>query len=230
MIIHHKYMHILAAGCIGFLVNTTSAQTITENLSQSEEPIRHVFGYEGIEREYFIWLPKDYDIDQTYWALVAAHGGGSNGKTFWLASDLRRVANEIDLNVIIISPSFLKDEPNKERFPVLGEGPFLKSMIEEVKNVYKLKPKILLTGYSRGAQFAHRFALGNPDLVHACAPLAAGSWTTPCGRFFMYTIGEVKDPESYLASPKNGEDLKASQKNLFDLGLQKLPVNRLPGS
>ena len=38
----------------------------------------------------------------------------------------------------------------------------------------------------------------------------------------MYTIGEVQDPQSYLASPENGENLRASQKNLFDPQVAKV--------
>jgi len=201
---------------------TCTENPVEDAPPRTEEPLRYIFNYNEMEREYFVWLPTDYRQDHMYWALFVAHGGGSNGKTFWLASDLRCAADEIDLKVIIISPSFLKDDPNNERFPVLGEGDFLKSVIEDAKTRYRLKSKILLTGYSRGAQFSHRFALQNPDLVQACAPLAAGAWTTPDGRFLMYTLGEIPDPKSFLSLPENGEGLKASQKNLFDPRVAKV--------
>jgi predicted esterase len=200
-----------AISAIAFL-----ALACTSNQSRSKEPLRHVIDYNDIEREYFVWLPKDFVIDQTYWALVAVHGGGSNGRTFWLASDLRYMADKMCLKAIIISPSFLKNDPNAQRFPVLGEGAFLKRMIEDAKEKYHLQPKILLAGYSRGAQFAHRFALGNPANVQACAPLSAGSWTTPDGRFLMFSLGEVNDPKSFLSLPTNSEGLPTSQKSLFD--------------
>jgi pimeloyl-ACP methyl ester carboxylesterase len=95
-------------------------------------------------------------------------------------------------------------------------------MLEEIHGMYQLQSKILLTGYSRGAQFTHRFALWNPTLVKACAPLSAGSWTTPDGRFLMFSLGEVEDPESYLASPHNSEGLASSQKSLFDSRVAKV--------
>jgi predicted esterase len=217
-----EFLKIVFICCLGISAIASPDQTIAQNLSQSIEPIRYVFEHRNIEREYFIWLPKDFDVDHTHWALVAVHGGGSNGRTFWLAGDLRRAADESGLKVIVISPSFLKEDPNLQRFPVLGEGAFLKHMIEDVNNRYQLHPKILLTGYSRGAQFTHRFALWNPAFIQACAPLSAGSWTTPEGRFLMYTLGEVEDPESYLASPENGQGLRASQKNLFDPRVAKV--------
>jgi len=92
-------MKINAVFYLGISAIVFLAHAITQNLSSSEEPIRHVFCYNGIEREYYVRLPKDYDIDQTYWALVAAHGGGSNGRTFWLANDLRRAADKMGLKV-----------------------------------------------------------------------------------------------------------------------------------
>ena len=38
----------------------------------------------------------------------------------------------------------------------------------------------------------------------------------------MFSLGEVKDPKSYLASPQNGEGLRASQKSLFDPRVAKV--------
>ena len=135
----------------GIPVSDPPAHVFTQNLSQSDEPIRQIFDYRGIEREYYVRLPKDFNSKQKYWALVAVHGGGSNGKTFWLAKDLRLAADKIGLRVIVISPSFLKEDPNSQRFPVLGEGSFFKHMIDDVNTKYLLQTKILLTGSSREA-------------------------------------------------------------------------------
>lgn len=96
------------------------------------------------------------------------------------------------------------------------------AVLQDTRARYALHPKILLTGYSRGGQFAHRFALLNPGLVEACAPLAAGSWTTPYGRFLLPGIGEVLDPETFLSTPENDEGLSASQENFFDAQAAKV--------
>jgi poly(3-hydroxybutyrate) depolymerase len=224
MISYWKFLKIFAIGYFGISVISVSAQTNTntQTVSQHEEPVRYSFYYNGTEREYFVWLPKDFDADRIYWGLVTVHGGGSDGRTFWLTEQMRRAADEIGLHAIVISPSFLKDDPNAQRFPILGEGAFLEHILEDIHSMYQLKSKILLTGYSRGAQFTHRFALWNPTLVQACAPLSAGSWTTPDGRFLMFSLAEVENPESYLASPQNSEGLASSQKSLFDSRVAKV--------
>ncbi len=222
MISRWKYIKIFIVGYLGISVVFLSAQPDTQTRSQPEAPIRYSLNYKGIEREYFVWLPKDFDVNQIYWGLVMVHGGGSNGQTYWLTKDMRRVSDEMGLQAIIISPSFLKDDPNAQRFPILGEGAFLKHILDKIHSQYRLQSKILLTGYSRGAQFTHRFALWNPAIVQACASLSAGSWTTPDGRFLMFSFGEVKNSESFLASPKNSENLPASQKNLFEYRVAKV--------
>ena len=222
MISRWKFLIIFALFYLGIWVIFLSAQTDTQTRSHPKEPIRYFLDYKGIEREYFVWLPKDFDLNQIYWGLVTVHGGGSNGQTFWLTKDMRRVADEMGLQAIIISPSFLKDDPNAQRFPILGEGAFLKHILDEIHSKYQLQPKILLTGYSRGAQFTHRFALWNPAIVQACAPLSAGSWTTPDGRLLLFSFGEVKNSESFLAAPKNGADLPESQKSLFEYRVAKV--------
>ena len=222
MISRWKFFKIFTVFYLGISVIFLSAQTDTQTQSQSEEPIRFSFDYKGIEREYFVWLPKNFDVNQIYWGLVVVHGGGGNGQTFWLTKYMRRVSDKMGLQAIIISPSFLKSDPNAQRFPILGEGEFLKHILDEIHSHYPLHPKILLTGYSRGAQFTHRFALWNPAIVQACAPLSAGSWTTPDGRFLMFSFGEVKNSESFLASLKNSVDLPASQKSLFEYRVAKV--------
>ena len=222
MISRRQFLIIFALFYLGISFIFLSAQTDTQTRSQPEEPIRYSFDYKGIEREYFVWLPKAFDVNQIYWGLVTVHGGGGNGQTFWLARDIRRVSDEMGLQAIIISPSFLKDDPNAQRFPILGEGAFLKHILDEIHSKYQLKSKILLTGYSRGAQFTHRFALWNPAIVQACTPLSAGSWTTPDGRLLMFSFGEVKNSESFLASPKNSEGLPGSQKSLFEYRVAKI--------
>jgi hypothetical protein len=86
MISRWKFLIIFALFYLGIWVIFLSAQTDTQTRSHPKEPIRYFLDYKGIEREYFVWLPKDFDLNQIYWGLVTVHGGGSNGQTFWLSS------------------------------------------------------------------------------------------------------------------------------------------------
>ena len=133
------------------------------------KPSTYTFRHNGNDRIFSVLLPKDFDPDAIYWPLVVVHGGGGRGKTNPKAIAMREVADEVDLPAILITPDFIVKDKNVSRFPMLGEEAFLKSVLQQVRGKYNLRSKVLLTGYSMGGQFTHRFALGNPDLVHACA-------------------------------------------------------------
>ena len=184
-------------------------------------PLTHTFKHEGADRVYSVFLPRVFlprvfDPDATYWPLVVVHGGGGRGKTNPKAVAMRRIADEVDLPAILIAPDFVVKDKNVSRFPMLGEEAFLKAVLKEVRGKHKLHPRILLTGYSMGGQFTHRFALGNPDLIQACAPLAAGTWTTPDGRLLIEDYGEVENAEAFLSSRKNVTKIPARLNGLFD--------------
>ncbi len=163
------------------------------------ERVRRSIRFDGREREYFVQLPSDYESGHRYWLLLAAHGGGGNGGD-------RRVgryghwAARLGLKAIVVTPTFHQSDAASVRFPSLGEDRFLEAVISDVRSAHSVRERVLLTGYSRGGQFSHRFALQNPDLVRACAPQAAGSWTTPDGRFLMEGRGEIKNPRAFLES------------------------------
>ena len=75
---------------------------------------------------------------------------------------------------------------------------------------------MLLAGYSRGAQFAHRFALALPAQVEAVAPLASGTWTTPDGRLLVEELGEIPDARAFLSNAANASTIPPRLKDLFD--------------
>jgi poly(3-hydroxybutyrate) depolymerase len=185
-------------------------------LGRTDDPLQRTLEYKGETRHYYIWLPKDYNADKTYWLLVAVHGGGGHARTNSKAISMRKTADEVNLPCIIISPKFNTQDKQLSRFPILGEGEFLKSVLTEVRKEFRLEEKILLMGKSMGGQFAHRFAFENPELIQACAPSAAGTWTTPDGKLLIERYGVVNDPEMFLSNPDNAQKVPERLHNLFD--------------
>ena len=180
-----------------------------------DAPLRCTIEFNGAEREYYVRLPLGYVQDKTYWPLVSVHGGGGDGRSHFLAKDVRRAADEMGLDAIVVSPSFSNDDPQASQFPALGEGQFLQAVIEDLHRHYQLEPKILLTGYSRGGHFTHRFAFSHPELVEAVAPFAAGTWTTPDGRLLIEALGEVDAPGPFLSDPENASLAPERLKEIF---------------
>jgi len=178
-------------------------------------PLRRTITFVGSQREYFLGLPPNFDPTKSYWALVVVHGGGQHGRIPFPNTGMARFAAEFGLDAITISPSFSNDDNNASRFPSLGEGEFLDEVLMQLRKEYALRPKILLTGYSRGGQFAHRYALTHPERVAAVAPLASGTWTTPDGRFLVEGIGEVRNARAFLADSTNGSKVSDNLRDLF---------------
>ena len=201
------------------LLSLAIAGTPAWLLGQSGEPndpIRRTVAFHGTQREYFVRLPPRFDHNKSYWPLVVIHGAGGNGRTFFMANGISRVVAELGFDAIVISPTFPNDDDNVSRFPALGEGDFLEAVLGELRREYVLKSKMLLTGYSRGGQFAHRFALKHPEQVEAVAAFASGTWTTPDGRFLVEELGEVRDARAFLSDATNASSVPARLRDLFE--------------
>jgi pimeloyl-ACP methyl ester carboxylesterase len=182
---------------------------------EAAEPLRLTLTFRGAEREYFLHLPRQFARNKVYWPLVVVHGAGQHGRIPFPNAALARFVAESDLEAIVISPSFSNDDYNASRFPSLGEGEFLEEVLKDVRKDHAVRPKMLLTGYSRGGQFSHRYALAHPDRVAAVAPVAPGTWTTPDGRFLVQEIGEVRDVRAFLTDTTNASRVPANLRDLF---------------
>jgi pimeloyl-ACP methyl ester carboxylesterase len=191
----------------------------TEQLSQASTkylPLQRTITVGGSQREYFLGLPPNVDRTKPYWALVVVHGAGQHGRIPFPNTGMARFAAELGLEAIVVSPSFSNDDYNANRFPSLGEAEFLDAILKQLRTEYALRPKILLTGYSRGGQFTHRYALAHPERVAAAAPLASGTWTTPDGRFLVEGIGEVRNARAFLTDSTNLSKVPDNLRDLFD--------------
>lgn len=195
-------------------------------LSQNHElPIRKTLYFNDEEREYYIHTPLPEPAEK-YWLLIVVHGGGGNGRNYFLIDGLRNEIKKQGLKAMIVAPSFSNKDVMSSRFPAVGEGKFLKTIIAELNETFLLHPKILLTGYSRGGQFSHRFALQNPEMLQACAPFAAGTWSTPEGTLLVEGIGEILDPVSFLSSTENKDNVPKRLQNMFDPRVVQVAGNK----
>lgn len=188
----------------------------------ADAPVRRMVSFAGTDRAYYVRLPRDYAPESIHWMLVSVHGGGGNGQSHFLAADLRDAADAQGLDAIVVSPSFSNTDPQASRFPALGEGAFLMAVLDDVRREYVVHPRILLTGYSRGGQFSHRFALAHPELVEAAAPFAAGTWTTPDGVLLIEGIGAVRDAKAFLSDPANASRAPERLQGLFTTRVAKV--------
>ena len=141
-----------------------------------------------LTQEYWVYLPSDFDAARTYWLLVAVHGLGGKGEG---ALGWAKFADEGQC--IVVGPTF----KGTYQFPTAKNEPGrnMVAIFKELGQQYKLQRKLFITGFSAGAQFAHRFTLECPQHVVACAAHSAGSWGSPNAKAkyvpFAVTCGEA---------------------------------------
>lgn len=138
-------------------------------------------------QEYWVYLPSNFDPEKRYWLFVAVHGldGKGQGALGW-----EKFADEGQC--IVVGPTFV----GGHQFPTATNehGKNMVAIFKELSQQYKLQRKLFLTGFSAGAQFAHRFTFAFPQFVVGCAAHSAGSWSNPNSKArsvpFVVTCGE----------------------------------------
>ena len=162
--------------CLAFLLLLTAGG----NARADSLPVRvDVASSPG--HSYYLQLPAHFNAQKTYWIYVFVGGTGCMTADY-AANTLHNlclpIVSETHLEAIMVYP-LLDDRLYQS--PLQGDGELLLKMLAQIRKQYHVYPKILLQGFSGGAQFAHRFAFWYPAEVLACAVHACGSWTTPDG-------------------------------------------------
>ncbi|MBN2303195.1 MAG: dienelactone hydrolase family protein [Anaerolineae bacterium] len=123
---------------------------------------------------YLVYLPEGYEAeqDQTWPLLFFLHGAGDRGDNLFLlakASPFMMIREKGPLPFIIVAP-LLNTSLDYGSFP----DAYLDGILEEILTGYRVDPtRIYMTGLSMGGEATYRFALNQPDVFAAIAPLAA---------------------------------------------------------
>ncbi len=163
----------------------------------------------------FVHLPPQAAQRQPLRVLLALHGMGGNGSKF-----AESLISECDRNGwVLVAPTmpYTRDykDPNQLMEEDLYLGHVLHSLIDGLPKRLglQLRQHVMIIGFSRGAQLAHRFALFHPDMVESLALIAAGSYTMPMansgnpGKMLAFPVG-IGDLPKYLGAPIDWQDFK----------------------
>ncbi len=161
---------------------------------------------------YFLYVPTSADSMRPLSVLVALRGIGDRAEDF--ATSLTAEAEARGWVLVVpqtpYNPDWKKVDALKS--DAQSEMPWLESLLESLpeETSLKLKDRVLLYGFSRGAQSAHRFALMYPERVLGAAIMSAGAYTLPVD------CNPASDGETPLEFPLGVSDIKSYCGEPFD--------------
>ena len=158
-------------------------------LTDAGETTRKSIMIDGVEREYYLHLPKNYNPANPPPMILALHGYGYNagqggsehgGKGFEQVSGFSKLADQE--NVIVAYPSGNQNQNfgwNNDQwwFSKLDDVKFIDALLKRTSRDYPLdQSRIYAIGYSQGGSFLHRLIDQLPDRFAAAAEV--GGWMT----------------------------------------------------
>lgn len=128
----------------------------------------------------YVYVPAGAARAQPARVLVALHGMGGDGATF--SRDLLAVADAN--NWVVVAPTFIYRDYKDPALVLADDAAHLPQLAAIIAGLpartgLALRPRVLLYGFSRGAQTAQRFATVYPGRVLGVAALSAADYTLP---------------------------------------------------
>ena len=157
---------------------------------------------EGAELD--VHVPPQANAGQPLRVLVVLHGMGGSGEVF-----SQSLVGEAERNGwVLVAPTFQYHDYLDPK-QLMEDDILFAQRIQDTLAVLpqrlnlKLRQHVLLYGFSRGAQLAHRFAYFYPDRVESVVTLSAGAYTLPTEKWpmdkgtqvipFPFGIGDLRE-------------------------------------
>ncbi len=152
----------------------------------------------------FIYIPTNAATRGPMQVLVTVHGMGGDGKSF-----CQNLINRAEQNGwIVVSPTFAYQDYHDPNLVLQDDStmlPRLKRLIDGLpaRTGLPIRDKVLLYGFSRGAQVVHRFAEFYPNRTLGVALFSAGSYTLPTtAQTFPFGVADI---QKYADTPFNAD-------------------------
>jgi polyhydroxybutyrate depolymerase len=168
--------------------------------------------YDGLTREYSIYVPASYDGTTNFPLLFNLHGGGGNIAFHISIADMSPIADTA--NFIVVYPQARPDPSDGNSFNWIAkvpgtfdDVPFFSSLIDTIASNYQIdQNRIYACGYSLGGDMSFELACKLNSRIAAIAPVARtmqanpNSFCSPVHPTGVLTILGTDD----ITSPYNG--------------------------
>ena len=182
------------------------------SVSHAQGYISQTIQYDGLTREYSIYVPVSYDGTTNFPLLFNLHGGGGTNSAWQAASDMRPIADTADF--ILVYPQARPDPSDGNSFNwipkvpgTFDDVPFFSSLIDTIASNYQIdQNRIYACGYSLGGDMTFELGCKLNNRIAAIAPVARtmqanpNNFCSPVHPTGVLTILGTDD----LVSPYNG--------------------------
>ena len=159
----------------------------------SQQQINKTMIYDGIAREYIVYIPASYDGSDPYPLLFSFHGGGGTSSDFINTNDMRPIADTAGF--IAIYPQAAID-PGDGSFSWLHKAPtthndifFIEAIIDTLSTEYMIdNNRVYACGYSEGGIFSYELGCRLNNRISAFSAVA-GSMLYDDFRDSYYNLG-----------------------------------------
>lgn len=145
-----------------------------------------------VKMGYLLYLPKDYEKQESWPLLFFLHGAGERGDDLELVKihgPPKLIAQGKDFPFIVVSPQCPKDK--------WWEPIELVALLDEVSGKHKVDPnRVYVTGLSMGGFGSWRLAFHAPNRLAAIAPICGGGetyWTKNFTNLPVWAFHGAKD-------------------------------------
>lgn len=145
-----------------------------------------------VEMDYLLYLPKNYDKQESWPLLLFLHGSGERGDDLGLVKKHgppKLIAEGKDFPFIVVSPQCRQDRR--------WEPIELVALLDEIIKKYKVdEDRIYVTGLSMGGFGTWRLATYAPERIAAIAPICGGGekyWVKQFAHLPVWVFHGAKD-------------------------------------
>ena len=138
--------------------------------------------YDGINREYLLYIPDSYDGKISTPLMLNFHGFGNSASEHMIEADMRSLAESDTFILVYPQGSYLNGYAHWNACPTGGDNKsdaddfgFVESMINEISSQFNVDMKrIYAAGYSNGSMMAYGLANYKSELIAAVASVSGG--------------------------------------------------------
>ena len=155
------------------------------SFSYAQGYISETIEYDGLTREYSIYVPASYDGTTSFPLLFNFHGGGGVIASQIAIADMSPIADTA--NFIVVYPQARQDPSDGNSFNwipkvpgTFDDVPFISSLIDTIASNYQIdQSRIYACGYSLGGDMSFELACKLNNRIAAIAPVARTMQANP---------------------------------------------------